>query len=183
MKRCSCCKTEKEQIDFPQGSRYCKQCHNEKTKKWRQENKEQNALSQKKYLKTEAGKQARKSQARTHYLKNREQIIKQNRINEKEISRKIRNKILDYLLEHPCVDCGQENPLKLTFDHVRGVKVLTIGNAVGGRYGWDCIQKEIQKCDVRCFNCHMERTAILGNFMPYQLLKERGLFGFQPKEQ
>lgn len=182
MKKCSCCKVDKEQMDFPQGSWYCKKCHNEKTKRWRQENKGRNALSQKKWLKTEAGKRSKRSQVKAYYLKNCKQIIKQNRMNEKEMLRKARNKILDYLLGHPCVDCGQKNPLRLTFDHVRGIKVFSIGNAVGGRYGWDRIQKEMQKCDVRCFNCHMEKTAIERNFMMYQLLKERNLFGFKLEE-
>tara|TARA_R110002012_G_scaffold11908_3_gene53318 strand:+ start:3025 stop:3381 length:357 start_codon:yes stop_codon:yes gene_type:complete len=54
----------------------------------------------------------------------------------------------------PCVDCGELNPVLLEFDHVRGDKYRCISDMVMGSYSIETIQKEIDKCDVRCANCH-----------------------------
>lgn len=69
-------------------------------------------------------------------------------------------RILEYLKEHPCIDCGESRPLRLSFDHVRGKKEFTIANHQLLSPSWEKLFAEIQKCDVRCMNCHMEKTAI-----------------------
>ena len=60
-----------------------------------------------------------------------------------------------------CSDCGESDPIVLEFDHVRGEKLFTIGNA-GPQKGriWSrmALWTEIQKCDVVCANCHARRT-------------------------
>jgi hypothetical protein len=53
-----------------------------------------------------------------------------------------------------CVDCGEGNPLVLDFDHVTGEKVNDVSNMVYKAYCLESIQKEIDKCEVRCANCH-----------------------------
>ena len=53
-----------------------------------------------------------------------------------------------------CKDCGESNPLVLDFDHVRGKKIMCISNMVRNSYSIETIQKEIDKCEVRCANCH-----------------------------
>jgi len=69
-----------------------------------------------------------------------------------------RQKVLAYLKSHPCVDCGESDPIVLEFDHVRGKK-RDIISKLCGRYCWEELEKEISKCDVRCANCHKRRTA------------------------
>ena len=71
----------------------------------------------------------------------------------------IGDKIIEYLLSHPCIDCGERDPVVLQFDHVRGTKVSTIAVMLRNCHGWESITKEIAKCDVRCANCHIRKTA------------------------
>ena len=59
----------------------------------------------------------------------------------------------------PCVDCGGSfHPVAMDFDHVRGTKKYGIAEMVGDRKSWDKIQKEIDKCELRCANCHRIKT-------------------------
>lgn len=67
----------------------------------------------------------------------------------------------EYLVTHPCVDCGTCDPFVLEFDHVRGKKrkgVMTM--ALGGSHSLKSIQREIDKCEVRCGSCHARRHKI-----------------------
>lgn len=66
--------------------------------------------------------------------------------------------VLDYLRTHSCVDCGESDPIVLEFDHIRGKTGLV------SRMRWaggslDAIVIELERCEVRCVNCHMRRTA------------------------
>jgi hypothetical protein len=66
-------------------------------------------------------------------------------------------KIISYLEKNPCVDCGESNIVVLQFDHVRDKKYKEIGRMRSS--AWATIEKEIAKCDVRCANCHLKKTA------------------------
>jgi hypothetical protein len=61
--------------------------------------------------------------------------------------------ILLYLQKHPCEDCGEIDIRTLEFDH-RGEKSFTIGDAIWGGISLDLLAAEIDKCAVRCANCH-----------------------------
>ena len=65
----------------------------------------------------------------------------------------------DYLLEHPCVDCGETDPVVLAFDHVRGEKVGALSNMSRRQFSIAKLDAEIAKCEVRCANCHARKTA------------------------
>lgn len=69
------------------------------------------------------------------------------------------NGIIAYLREHPCVDCGETDPVVLQFDHVRGIKRAHVARLVRDQRPWAEIAEEIKKCDVRCANCHFRKTA------------------------
>ena len=64
-----------------------------------------------------------------------------------------------YLRDHPCVDCEERDPVVLEFDHVRGEKNHTITRMFRYAYAWQTIRTELEKCDVRCANCHRRKTA------------------------
>lgn len=63
-----------------------------------------------------------------------------------------------FLLENPCVDCGNEDIRVLEFDHIRGKKRLGVAVMVNQGYTLDTIKSEISKCEVRCRNCHTIKT-------------------------
>jgi hypothetical protein len=67
-------------------------------------------------------------------------------------------KVDDYLELHPCVDCGEANPALLDFDHLRD-KTAAIASLVRNRPSWAEVEAEIEKCEVRCANCHVRKTA------------------------
>jgi hypothetical protein len=104
----------------------------------------------------------RKCQAayrRAHYLANRDTYIRREvaRINAFRIEN--RALMLAYLLAHPCIECGETNPVMLDFDHRDpSTKSGNIGS-IAARKPWHLVLPEIEKCDVRCANCHMRRTA------------------------
>ena len=71
-----------------------------------------------------------------------------------------KQKMIDYLEDHPCVDCGESDPVVLDFDHVSGNKSFSISRALtGSTRSWNSIMKEVEKCEVRCANCHRRITA------------------------
>ena len=71
----------------------------------------------------------------------------------------IDREIDEYLRAHPCIDCGERDPLVLEFDHRDGVEKLETIAFLRARGKRDALMAEIDKCDVRCSNCHQRRTA------------------------
>ena len=67
--------------------------------------------------------------------------------------------VIDYLKNHPCVDCGETDFVVLQFDHINNDKIKggVLYMAKNG-YGWSKVQAEIDKCEVVCCNCHCRRT-------------------------
>ena len=95
-----------------------------------------------------------KEAVRRHYLKNKEEIkarsFKRNKV------QRLRNREFVKSIKEisECIDCGENNPLVLDFDHVKGEKIMAISNMSNKAYCIDTISKEMDKCEVRCANCH-----------------------------
>ena len=81
------------------------------------------------------------------------------RLLDQRMYHKRRQMVLDYLKTHSCVDCGESDIVVLQFDHVRGKKIDSVCALVGRKRPLVKILAEIKKCDVRCANCHVRRTA------------------------
>jgi hypothetical protein len=82
-------------------------------------------------------------------------------------------KLCEYLLEHPCIDCGEDDLTTLDFDHLRN-KVDNISRMIGNHVSWETILKEMEKCVVRCANCHRKKTGRETNSFRYRKQMSRG---------
>jgi hypothetical protein len=96
---------------------------------------------------------------RAWYLRNRQRHLERARISNAKTLAENQVRMWTYLAIHPCVDCGETDPIVLEFDHVRGDKVASVSLMVVRRWCWSTIQAEIEKCEVRCANCHRRKTA------------------------
>lgn len=94
-----------------------------------------------------------------YYVNNKATHI--NKVVQKNRSTRRQNffKILNFLRLHECVDCAERDPVVLEFDHVKGTKRNDVTTMVWGGCSWKTILKEIEKCEIRCANCHRRKTA------------------------
>jgi hypothetical protein len=101
--------------------------------------------------------------SRRHNCKKCHNKIYNNRSRDKGYTKEYRNKtkffVYEYLTKHPCVDCGESNPVCLEFDHIKYVKKSNISVMIINRSSIKQLEKEIEKCEVRCANCHRKKTA------------------------
>ena len=60
----------------------------------------------------------------------------------------------------PCMDCEIQYPFYvMDFDHRPGeLKLGNIASLIRSKVALEILQKEIDKCDLVCANCHRERT-------------------------
>jgi hypothetical protein len=104
-------------------------------------------------------KSAQRAAVARHYALNSESYKKRARAHDAKKRIVIRSFIVEYLSSHYCVDCGEDDPVVLEFDHRdRSKKLFNIGDASKKRYSLARVEEEIQKCDVRCANCHRRKT-------------------------
>ena len=87
--------------------------------------------------------------------KRRDELVKENK-----------KLILEYLKTHFCIDCGENDPIVLEFDHLSN-KRMNVSRLVLSGYPKQSILDEIDKCVVRCANCHRRKTAIEQGWYKY----------------
>lgn len=93
--------------------------------------------------------------SRNYYQRNREHHIRVIRARNDMQRSAGRAFVGEYLREHPCVDCGNDDIRVLDFDHRPGVdKRDGVMRLVSDGFGLTAIDEEIAKCEVRCRNCH-----------------------------
>ena len=80
-------------------------------------------------------------------------------------------KLIEYLKDKACVDCNEDNPMVLDFDHLpKYEKSFSIGRAItGSTRSWKSIYLEIEKCEIVCANCHRIRTSTRSNDRKFQI--------------
>ncbi len=92
-----------------------------------------------------------------HYLANKARYVERARLQKQRLYRQRTTYLIAYFATHPCLDCGEPDPVVLEFDHLRD-KPFAVGAGLPYR-GWQSILDEIDKCEVVCANCHRRRTA------------------------
>jgi len=98
-----------------------------------------------------------KAAKRRHYEANKE--LYKARANESRKRQIAANKeyVKNLILNGSCVDCGKTDYRVLQFDHRDAeLKVANISQLIASRKK---LEIEIAKCDLRCADCHMIRTA------------------------
>lgn len=109
-------------------------------------------------------RECRKEQVEKWYIKNKEGHLKNVQARKRRFRQEVRQYVWEYLLNHPCIECGEKDPVVLEFHHRYG-KDKAVSVMVAGGYPIEKIQAEIDKCDVLCANCHRRKT-----------MKQRGWF-------
>lgn len=98
-----------------------------------------------------------------HYARNKQRYIDSARRRTEKIVSERTAYLVSFFRDHPCVDCGEGDPLVLEFDHL-GDKQFGIGRGMRER-PWKTVLAEIEKCEVVCANCHRRRTNRRGGFI------------------
>lgn len=85
----------------------------------------------------------------------------------RHIVQRNRRWVFDYLKSHPCVDCGEDDVMVLQFDHSNPEeKTDRVANLIF-RSSIATLQAEMDKCEIRCANCHTKKTAEQFNYYSY----------------
>ena len=97
---------------------------------------------------------------KNHYINNRKYYLNKTLIRNKVLRSETNIFIQRYLSGHPCVDCGESDITVLEFDHKGEVqKLMAVSSMIRAQYSISKIRSEIEKCEVRCANCHRRKTA------------------------
>lgn len=119
--------------------------------------KEFNYRNKKLQIRQKACRTCTRLELRNHYSRNREYYLQKAHKRNKENRTLIKEYIWNFLQSHPCVDCGEDDLTVLEFDHVKG-KNFTIAR-LSRDHTLQAVKDEIDKCEVRCANCHRRKTA------------------------
>lgn len=139
------------------GMKTCRRCKKEKlSEKFHKDNRQPDGL----FIYC---KKCRRFDSHEHYENNK--VVIKKRVRKAVLRYRERNQkfLLEYLGKHPCVDCGESDVVVLEFDHIKGDKKKGVAKMVREGLSLQTIQKEIDKCEVVCANCHKKRTYSRAN--------------------
>src|SRR5260370_7365014 len=132
--------------------RWCKFCQAEANRKHYQNNKQTYIDHTQQYYQN--NKKAYQQYYQQRYQNNKQTYIDRAAHKHEENIQHL----YEYLLTHPCIDCGYDDIRVLEFDHVRGSKKRSVSRILSIDCPCSPIQAKINKCEVRCANCHRIKT-------------------------
>ncbi len=110
------------------------------------------------YKDKEVRREKQREYAARHYEANKTNVKKRAVASKTDVRKRNVEYIQQYKAEHPCVDCGNTNPIVLEFDHLGySIKLGDIAH-MARCHSLNTIKAEIEKCEVVCANCHRIRT-------------------------
>jgi hypothetical protein len=108
---------------------------------------------------------------KNHYNNNKGYYLDKTKKRNSELRMTLLVYVRDHLSKNPCVDCGESDVRVLEFDHEGKIpKLMAISSLIKARVSTAIIQEEINKCQVRCANCHRRKTSIQFNWFKGQML-------------
>ena len=94
-----------------------------------------------------------RAMVKSHYDRNKKYYLDKARRNEKYRVEYIRK-----LKDSPCADCGKKyHYCQMDFDHIKGTKEFNIATEYKN-ISFARLNKELDKCELVCSNCHRLRT-------------------------
>jgi hypothetical protein len=104
-------------------------------------------------------KRQRLEAGRRHYAKNAEAVKEKVALNNRLLRQRNREYVNSIKANTPCADCGViYPPYVMQFDHVSDDKRDNVADLVRSSVSIKTLQTEIDKCELVCSNCHVERT-------------------------
>jgi hypothetical protein len=94
-----------------------------------------------------------------YYQKNKIEVKKRTGKRRDDNKHMLKKIVVDFLLEHPCVDCGEKDIVLLDFDHVSGSKTSDVSSMIRDNVPTQRMLNEMTKCVIRCVSCHRRKTA------------------------
>lgn len=103
------------------------------------------------------------------YQKKREYYKEATRKHRAVLKEQNQKLLWEFLLNNPCVKCGETNTVVLELDHLRDKKYCI--SEIIFSHSWESVQEEMKKCQVLCANCHKKKTA--RDFNHYRYIEDR----------
>jgi hypothetical protein len=127
--RCCLCKEKKQELEFG----------------WK---------NQSQQIRHPVCKPCQREKSKQHYHANKKQYLAKNAAYTKQVQTKMR----EFKTAKGCTDCGETDHRCLDFDHVDPSSKTGNVATLARSWSYQRLLTEIEKCVVRCSNCHRKRT-------------------------
>lgn len=101
-------------------------------------------------------KPCQRERSKVHYRANKEIYLEKKKL----FGRRTQEQVNRFKAEKGCIDCPERDPRCLDMDHLDPLtKVGNVGK-LARDWSFERLKTELDKCVVRCSNCHRKRTSV-----------------------